>query len=210
LGNISEKINRGGWMMKVLGIVCSPRKEGNTEIMVKEALASAHEAGARTDLFLVADKTISPCDGCHSCFDTDMCKIKDDMQPLYRQMEAADAIIFGTPVYFHNVSAQAKAIMDRTFLFLGSMRLKGKIAAPVVALRRVGAGQTRNLLYGYFIAQGMIPVRGAIGYGPEKGEVREGVGGSRDLSAMEEARSVGTEIVQLLQRLSKSMSHNPA
>lgn len=196
--------------MKVLGIVCSPRKEGNTEIMVKEALASAREAGAHTELFRVADKTIAPCDGCRSCFETHMCKIKDDMQPLYQQMEAADAVIFGTPVYFHNVTAQAKAIMDRTFLFLISMRLKGKIAAPIVALRRVGAGQTRNLLYGFFIAQGMIPVRGAIGYGPEKGEVRKGVGGTRDLSAMEEARSVGTDIVQMLQRLPKAMPHNPA
>ncbi len=75
--------------MKVLGIVCSPRKEGNTEILVKEALASAHEAGAQTELFRVADKTIAPCDGCGSCFETDMCKIEDDMQPLYHQMESA-------------------------------------------------------------------------------------------------------------------------
>jgi len=189
-------------MMKVLGIVCSPRKGGNTEILVKEALATAHEAGADTEMVLVSDKNIAPCDGCGSCFETSVCKIKDDMQPLYQQMEAADAIIFGTPVYFHNVTAQAKAIMDRTFLFLIDLRLKGKVAAPILALRRVGAGQTRNLLYGYFVAQGMIPVRGAIGYGPEKGEVREGVGGTRELSAMEEARSVGTDIVQLLQRLS--------
>jgi multimeric flavodoxin WrbA len=188
--------------MKVLGIVCSPRKGGNTEILMEEALASAREAGAETEIVLVAGKNIAPCDGCGSCFETSVCRIKDDMQPIFQQMEAADAILFGTPVYFHNVTAQAKAIMDRTFLFLMDMRLKGKVAAPVLALRRVGAGQTRNLLYGYFVAQGMIPVRGAIGYGPEKGEVREGVGGSRDLTAMEEARSVGTDIVRLLQRIS--------
>ena len=117
-------------------------------------------------------------------------------------MEEADGIIFGTPVYFQNVTAQAKAVMDRTFLFLADMRLKGKVAAPILALRRVGAGQTRNLLYGYFLSQGMIPVRGAIGYGREKGDVRSGVGGSRDLSAMEEARGVGTDIVRMLQGLS--------
>ena len=188
--------------MKVLGIVCSPRKGGNTEILVEEALASAREAGAGTEIVLVADKNIAPCDGCGTCFETRVCKIKDDMQPIFQQMEAADAIVFGTPVYFHNVTAQAKAIMDRTFVFLMDMRLKGKIVAPIVALRRVGAGQTRNLLYGYFVAQGKIPVRGAIGYGPEKGDVREGVGGTRDLSAMEEARSVGADIVRLLQQIS--------
>ena len=187
--------------MKILGIVGSSRREGNTEILVREALDAALEAGAETEIFLVAGKNIGPCDGCRTCFETDMCKIKDDMQPLFELMEAADAIIYGSPVYFHNVSSQVKAIMDRTFLFLIKMRLKGKVAAPILALRRVGAGQTRNLLYGYFIAQGMIPARGAIGYGPEKGEVRHGVGGTIDLSAMEEARSCGLDIIDMLKRL---------
>lgn len=188
--------------MKVLGIVGSSRKEGNTEILVREALEAAGEAGAETEIFLTAGKTISPCDGCHTCFETDVCKIKDDMQPLFQKMEASDALIYGSPVYFHNVSAQIKAIMDRSFMFLFKMRLKGKVAAPVLALRRVGAGQTRNLLYGYFVAQGMIPVRGAIGYGREKGDVRKGVGGRIDFSAMEEARAAGTEIVDMLRQLS--------
>ncbi len=188
--------------MKVLGIVGSPRKGGNTEIMVEEALAAAREAGAETEIVLVADKKIAGCDACRTCFETDKCKIKDDMQPLYEQMEAANAIILGTPVYFHNVSAQIKAIMDRTFVLLIKMRLKGKVAAPITALRRIGAGTTRNLLYGFFLAQGMIPVRGAAGYGSGKGEVRHGFGGGRDISAMEEARNVGTDIVDLLQRLS--------
>ena len=188
--------------MKVLGIVGSPRKGGNTEIMVEEALAAAREAGAETEIVLVADKKIEGCDSCRTCFETDKCKIKDDMQPLYEQMEAADAIILGTPVYFHNVSAQLKAIMDRTFVLLIKTRLKGKVAAPITALRRIGAGTTRNLLYGFFLAQGMIPVRGAAGYGSGKGEVREGFGGGRNISAMEEARNVGTDIVDLLKKLS--------
>jgi multimeric flavodoxin WrbA len=188
--------------MKVLGIVGSPRKGGNTEIMVEEALATARKAGAETEIVLVADKKIAGCDACRTCFETDECRIKDDMQPLYEQMEEADAIILGTPVYFHNVSAQLKAIMDRTFVFLIRMRLKGKVAAPITALRRIGAGTTRNLLYGFFLAHGMTPVRGAAGYGPEKGEVRQGFGGGRDISAMEEARNVGMDIVDLLQKLS--------
>jgi multimeric flavodoxin WrbA len=190
-----------GLVMKVLGIVCSPRRDGNTEILVREALLAARDAGTETEIVLLEDKMIAPCDGCHTCFQTGVCKIKDDMQPIYQQMEEADAIIFGTPVYFQNVTAQAKAIMDRTFRFLPDMRLKGKVAAPILALRRVGAGQTRNLLYGYFQAHGMISVRGAIGYGREKGEVRTGVGGSRDLSAIEEARNVGVDIVRMLSKI---------
>ncbi len=188
--------------MKVLGIVCSPRKGGNTEILVEEALAAAREAGAQTELVLVAGKNIAPCDGCASCFKTGVCKIKDDMQPIYQQLEAADAIIFGTPVYFHSVSAQAKAIIDRTYPYVVDRKLKGKVVAPVIAARRVGADLTRSLLYAYFIGQGMIPVRGALGYGREKGEVRQGVGGSQGVSALEEARNTGVDVVQMLQRLS--------
>ena len=169
--------------MKILGIVGSPRKGGNTEILVEEALTATREAGAQTEVILLADKNIAGCDGCNSCFETGVCKIKDDMQSIYQQLEAADAIIFGSPVYFGGVTAQAKALIDRTFLFLRDRRLKGKVVAPIVALRRVGGGQTRTLLYGYFMAQGMIPVRGAIGYGRERGDVKQGkirVGHQRD------------------------------
>ena len=189
--------------MKILGIVCSPRKGGNTEILVKEALASAREAGAQTELVSVVGQNIAPCDACGSCGKTGVCHIQDDMQSIYQQLEAADAIILGSPVYFGSVSAQAKAIMDRTFSLLMDRRLKGKVAAPILAARRVGAGQTRNLLYGFFMAHGMLPVRGAIGYGREKGEVKQGVGGSPGLSALEEAKNVGTDVVQMVRQFSK-------
>jgi multimeric flavodoxin WrbA len=196
--------------MKVLGIVCSPRKGGNTEILVKEALDSAQKAGAKTELVSVAGKNIAPCDGCSSCRQTGVCHIQDDMQPIYQQLEAADAIIFGSPVYFGGVSAQAKAIIDRTFRYLEDpkvpRRLTGKVAAPILAVRRVGAGETRNMLYGYFLGQGMIPVRGGIGYGRGKGEVREGVGGGRDISALEEARNTGTDVVEMVRKLSRPES----
>ena len=188
--------------MKVLGIVCSPRKGGNTEIMVTEALAVTREAGAETELLLVADKNIAPCDGCEACAETSICRIQDDMQTIYQQLEAADAIILGTPVYFGNVSAQAKAIIDRTYSIRKQRKLAGKVAASVVVARRVGGGQVRTLLSGFFVVQGMIAIRGAIGYGyREKGAVREGVGGSEGLSAMDEARNVGHNIVQMLKRL---------
>ncbi len=189
--------------MKVLGIVCSPRKGGNTEIMVKEALAVTREGGAETELVLIADKNIAPCDGCEACNETSVCRIKDDMQPIYQQLEAADAIILGTPVYFRNVSAQAKTIIDRTYSFRRQRRLSGKVAASVVVARRIGAGQVRTLLSGFFVNQGMIPVRGAIGYGRAKGEIRQGVGGAEGLTALDEARNVGRDIIQTLKRLAK-------
>lgn len=187
--------------MKVLGIVGSPRKGGNTEIMVEEALAAAREDGAETDIFLLYDKTIAGCDGCHSCFETGKCRINDDMQSLYTKMEEADAILFGSPVYFHYVTAQAKAVIDRTFCYLRDHTLKGKVAAPILVLRKIGAGQTRVQLFGWFMSQGIVPVRGAIGYGREKGDVRTGDGGGIGTTALEEARAAGKEAVAMVKKL---------
>jgi multimeric flavodoxin WrbA len=188
--------------MKVLGIVGSPRKDGNTQIMIEEVLAAAKQAGAETDIYLVYDKDIKGCDGCGACAQTSgVCKIKDDMQALYQKMEWADGIAFGSPVYFNYVTAQSKAVIDRTFCYLFSHKLAGKVAAPVLSLRRIGAGQTRVQLEGWFITHGMVALRGAIGYGPGKGEVREGVGGGIGTTAMEECRATGQEIVAWLKKL---------
>ncbi len=188
--------------MRVLGIVCSPRKDGNTEIMVEEALKTAREAGAETDIFLVTGKKIEGCRHCGSCVKTGKCVTEDDMQSLYPLMEAADGIIFASPVYFHSCTSQAKAIIDRTFCYLQKQRpLKGKVAAPLLALRKVGAGQTRVQLYGWFLSQGMVPVRGGIGYGREKGDVLTGEGANIGMTAMEEARATGNEVVDMLKKL---------
>jgi len=189
--------------VRVLGIVCSPRKEGNTEILVREALEAVAEAGGETELILVADKSIAPCDGCGACMGNGICTINDDMQMIYQQLELADGVIFGTPVYFLNVSAQAKAVMDRTYAILGTRGLRGKVAAALVAVRRVGAGQVLSLLYSYFSVHRMIIAGGGIGYGREKGEVRQGVGGSPTLSALEEARAVGRNVFRMVERLSE-------
>ena len=187
--------------MKILGIVGSPRKDGNTEIMVEEALKTAREAGAETDIFLVADKNIGGCRACYSCRETGKCKIDDDMQPLYEKMEWADAIIFGSPVYFHNYTAQVKAIIDRTFCYLRDHPLQGKVAAPLLTLRKIGGGQTRVQFYGWFLSQGMVPVRGGIGYGREKGDVLTGEGANIGMTALEEARTTATEVIEMVKKL---------
>jgi len=188
--------------MKILGIVCSPRKGGNTEILVEEALQAARKAGAETELVLVADKNISPCDACGACSEDGICKTDDDMQPIYQQLESADGIIFGTPVYFINVSAQAKAVIDRTYAFLRVGKLAGKVAAAIVAVRRVGAGQVLSLLYTWFAVQRMISAGGGIGYGRDKGEVREGTGGAPGSTALGEAGAVGRNVVRMVKRIS--------
>ena len=104
--------------MRVLGIVGSPRKNGNTEILMREVLKAAREAGCETELFLMSQKQVAPCDACGTCFEVGSCVVQDDMQELYAMMERAHAIVFGSPVYFGSVSAQLKAAMDRMFALL--------------------------------------------------------------------------------------------
>lgn len=190
--------------MNILGIVSSPRKGGNTEILVREALEAARGSGSETDLFLVAGTHITPCDGCDACMKTGLCVIDDDMTPLYRLLEAADGIIFGTPAYFINVSAQGKAIIDRTYCMLRSGALRGKSAAALVATRRIGGGQILSLLYSYFAVQGMFIAGGGIGYGRKKGEVRTGPGGAPVFTALEEAQAVGRRMVKTIRKISSS------
>jgi len=188
--------------MKVLGIVGSARKNGNTEIMMEEALRAAAEAGAETELFSVRDKAIAGCDGCHACMQTHECKIKDDMGPLYEKMKAADAILLGSPVYFHGVTAQAKAVMDRCFCFLFGHDLKDKVGGSLLVLRRVGSSQSRAQINTWFLSQGMHPLRGAVGYGAKQGEVKEGVGGGIGTTALGEAADLGRDAVALVKNLS--------
>jgi multimeric flavodoxin WrbA len=189
--------------MKILGIVGSPRKNGNTEIMMKEALKVTRDAGFDTEMFLMSEKQVAPCDACGTCFEVGSCVVQDDMQDLYDMMESADGIIIGSPVYFGSVSAQTKAVMDRMFALLRRRALKDKVAGAIVVTRRVGAIQARSLLYSFCIAQGMIVAGGAIGYGREVGDVLTGVGGGIDMSALDEARLLGANVAQLIRRLAQ-------
>ena len=99
--------------MKVIGICGSPRKGGNTELMIKNALKRATEVGANTALILSSERKIELCDGCLECENTGKCHIKDDMQEIYRKILDCDAIIFSSPVYWNNVTPQMKNFIDR-------------------------------------------------------------------------------------------------
>ncbi|MFW9949008.1 MAG: flavodoxin family protein [Candidatus Thorarchaeota archaeon] len=99
----------------VLGIVGSPRKNGNTEILVDEVLAGAKEAGALTDKILLDSLTIKPCQACNSCYKTGDCIQKDDMPDLLNKMEKNEMWVLGTPIYWWGPTAQFKAFLDRWY-----------------------------------------------------------------------------------------------
>lgn len=99
--------------MKVLGIYGSPRKGGNTDRLLDRALEGAASAGAEISRVYARDLQMSGCIACDGCAKTGKCVIKDDMQTVYPLIEEARAVILASPIYFYNVTAQAKALIDR-------------------------------------------------------------------------------------------------
>jgi multimeric flavodoxin WrbA len=99
--------------MKVLGIMGSPRRQSNTEILLDKALGGAREAGAEVEKVLVSKLKISPCLEIYACRKDGNCAIKDDMQLLYKKLLEADHVILASPMFFYGVTSQAKAIIDR-------------------------------------------------------------------------------------------------
>jgi multimeric flavodoxin WrbA len=99
--------------MRVLGIMGSPRRHSNTEILLDKALEGATEAGAEIEKVLISKLRISPCLEIYACFKDGNCTIRDDMQPLYGKLVEADHIAFASPIFFYGVTGQAKALIDR-------------------------------------------------------------------------------------------------
>jgi multimeric flavodoxin WrbA len=184
-------------MMKILGIVCSPRKGGNTHALVDQALTRARDLGAETELCFIADKKIAPCDGCESCVILGKCKIEDDMQALYPKLIEANGIIVGTPVYYWGMTAQAKAFIDRTFIFRTDRPLRNKPVGLVVVARRRGISATLSALLNYCFTQKVHVVGGVTAYADEPGAVRH------NRPAMEEATLLGRDLVNAVKGAGK-------
>ncbi|MEA4846866.1 MAG: flavodoxin family protein [Clostridiaceae bacterium] len=105
--------------MKVLALLGSPRKNGNTALLLDEYLKGIRDADNAADITKVflQEKKIQCCTACGACRDATLgqCIIKDDMQALYPLFLQADVLVYATPVYWWSVSAQLKAFMDRCY-----------------------------------------------------------------------------------------------
>lgn len=100
-------------IMKVLGILGSPRRKGNAEVLLDKALEGAASRGAVCEKISLNELSIRPCQECGGCDKTGECVIRDDMDIVYRKIDWADAVILSSPVFFGNLTAQTKAMIDR-------------------------------------------------------------------------------------------------
>ena len=186
--------------MKAIGIVGSPRKGGNTEILTKHTLTAIEEEGLDTEIIRLADLDIRPCNACMVCKTEESCPIDDDLFPIYIKMKAAEAIILASPVYFGSATATIKALMDRAgYIALNNGRLfGGKVGGPLVIARRAGHNFTfAQLMYWFHIGGFFMPgsTYWNIAFGREKGEV------TNDEEGLTTAWNFGKNIALLVKKL---------
>ncbi len=181
--------------MYVLAINCSPRKGGNTDTMLKKALEPLTAEGWETELYQLGGKKIRGCMACMKCWENQdqKCAVDNDkLNEVLEKMIRADAIIIGSPTYFADVSAEAKALIDRAG-FVGLANgglLAGKIGAAAVAVRRGGATHVFDSInHLYQISRMILPgsTYWNMGYGMNKGDVQgddEGLANMENLGKM--------------------------
>jgi len=106
----------------------SPREKANSSLLADKAIEGASAARAEVEAFSLHKMNIRPCDACDTCQETGVCVLKDDMQLLYPKLEAADAIVIASPIYWFTISAQTKLFIDRWYALESTQgnALKGK------------------------------------------------------------------------------------
>ncbi|MBN2019706.1 MAG: flavodoxin family protein [Sedimentisphaerales bacterium] len=134
--------------MKVLGISSSPRDNGNSDLLLRQALAGASSAGAEAEYLRLNKLNISPCTACGACYATGMCITEDDFQIVLPKMLQARRLIFASPIYFMSVCAQAKILIDRCqCLWARKYLLKRALCLPEGEQRlgmAIAVGATKN------------------------------------------------------------------
>ncbi|MDT8286434.1 MAG: flavodoxin family protein [Elusimicrobiales bacterium] len=181
-------------MAKVVAFNCSPRKDGNTAILLKAALAELAAAGHETELVQLAGKPLRGCTACGICGKNKdrKCVLPDDgLNGYIEKMCAADGILIGSPTYFADMTAEAKALIDRAgYVGLANGGLfRRKAGAAVAAVRRGGAVHVFDSINHFFtISQMVIP--GAsywnFGVGRDIGEVEGDEEGMRTMKVLGE------------------------
>ena len=160
--------------MKMVGILGSPRKNGNTEIILDAALEEARSNGVLVSKISLRGKVIAPCNGCLKCSEKGKCVIKDDMQEIYKKIVESDGILWASPVYFWSMSGQTKIVMDRTIaLTFPKLQLANKIGGLILVAGGRGCMNAANVFHMYFSFNHMFFAEFASGYAQGKGEIKK-------------------------------------
>lgn len=191
--------------MKVIAFNGSARKDGNTAVMVRWVFDELAKEGVETELYQMASKKINGCRACNKCFENQnqRCSVETDVaNECIEKMTGADGIILASPVYFADVSAQIKALMDRAGLvgIANGGLYRRKAGAAVVVARRGGAIHTFDSLNHFFFISEMI-VPGSsywnMGFGLQPGDVEQ------DEEAKGTMATLGQHMAWLLKKIAE-------
>jgi multimeric flavodoxin WrbA len=188
--------------MRVVGFNGSPRQDGNTFILINLILRELEKEGIRTELVQLSGKTLRGCIACYRCFENKdkHCSVKDDFaNECIERMIEADGIVLGSPTYFSDVTAEMKALIDRSgFVSIANGGLyKDKVGLAVTTMRRSGALHALDTMHHFLLgAQMIVPGRG-MGVGREKGDVE------KDEEGMQMVKVLGQRMAWLVKKLNQ-------
>ena len=191
--------------MKVVAFNGSPRKDGNTSILINYVLAEIRNEGIETEVVQIGGKKIHGCIACFKCMENKdkRCAVTDDIaNECIEKMIEADGIILGSPTYFSDLTPEMKALIDRAGLVsrMNNFLFKRKAGAAIVAVRRAGATHVFDSINHLFLAGQMI-VPGSIywniGVGRDKGDVE------KDEEGIQTMKVLGQNMAWLLKSMPK-------
>jgi NAD(P)H-dependent FMN reductase len=110
-GKLSQ--NKPAAKLKILGIAGSPRRDGNTDLLLRQVMDGASSSGVETKTVALSELNIAPCRHCDGCIKTGKCVVEDDMQWLHTDIRETEHIVLASPIFFMGVTAQTKAMIDR-------------------------------------------------------------------------------------------------
>lgn len=190
--------------MRVVAFNGSARKDGNTTALIQRVFGQLQKEGIETELVTLAGKPIQGCIACMQCWENkdQRCAVdKDVVNDCIAKMVEADGIILGSPTYFSDVSAEMKALIDRSGFVAkaNDQMLRRKVGAAVVAVRRGGSIHAFDTMNHLFTISQMIVVGSSywnMGMGLGKGDVES------DAEGMQTMDDLGQNMAWLLHKLS--------
>ena len=161
--------------MKILALIGSPRKGGNTDTLVDQILKGSKSSGHISEKIYIYGYKISPCIDCRKCKKGDyVCPVNDGMKKIYPKMERADLIVFGTPIYWYGPTGPMKLLIDRMRPFAANNKLRGK-KWIVVAPSQEGASASKPLVEMFSLSFDYLGMKCAgklLAKANERGEVK--------------------------------------
>jgi len=186
--------------MKVIGFNGSPRKDGNTTVLINYLFAELQKEGIETELVQLSAKRIHGCIACYKCFDNQdqRCAVKNDAANEYiEKILSAQGVVLGSPSYFQDVTAEMKALIDRAgFVGLANGKIyRNKVGAVLSCFRRSGGVHTIETMNHLFFSNEFIIAGRAISVARDKGDVE------KDEEGIQMAKTLGQRMAWILKKL---------